>query len=499
MHRVSDTQARERTRRMPPRPRSGAGTRIARRAGDAGRWSLAAWAVLAVLVSGAAKAAAPVGRGSDASADGRVVELRGGSARLVELYTSEGCSSCPRAEAYLAGLIDSPGLWRDVVPVAFHVDLWDHLGWADRLASTRHTTRLEDYARRWNAERIYTPEFVVDGAEWRGYFDGLPVETLARPRRARVNDSRARPNDASRPDDSRTRPDDEREDVEDASRPHSRDDAGRGVTLRVRLARASADVTVRGAFDGAPHVEAIVLGFGIRQYVARGENAGRELEHDFAVVGMAEARAVREGDAWRAVLPVRAVKDVRWKRLALVACARDEPLGPPRAVAAGWIEPDDVELVWSEGGAVDRVERSDEEWRRILTDEQYRILRQQGTERAFTGAYWDHHEDGVYVCAGCGQPLFDSTTKFESGSGWPSFYRPVDAKRVEEQRDLRFGMVRTEVHCSRCGGHLGHVFDDGPRPTGLRYCINSASLRFVPRESPEAKAAREAKRDDDSR
>ena len=122
------------------------------------------------------------------------------------------------------------------------------------------------------------------------------------------------------------------------------------------------------------------------------------------------------------------------------------------------------------------IEKTDAEWRASLTPEQYRVLRQQGTEPAFTGAYWDEKTPGVYRCAGCGQELFSSANKYDSGSGWPSFDRPGAGSSVEEHRDASHGMIRTEVTCGRCGGHLGHVFPDGPPTTGLRYCINSASL-----------------------
>ena len=131
-------------------------------------------------------------------------------------------------------------------------------------------------------------------------------------------------------------------------------------------------------------------------------------------------------------------------------------------------------------GKVYEVTKTEAEWRALLTPEEYHILREQGTERAFSGKYWDHHEKGIYVCRACGKELFSSDTKFDSGTGWPSFFDTLKKDSVEDVIDSSYGMVRTESRCSRCGGHLGHLFDDGPAPTNKRYCMDSASLTFIP-------------------
>lgn len=145
-------------------------------------------------------------------------------------------------------------------------------------------------------------------------------------------------------------------------------------------------------------------------------------------------------------------------------------------------EDKDAPILSLTGDTLSRVEKSEEEWKAALSSEAFQVLRKAGTERSFTGQYWDHKEKGVYTCGGCGAPLFDSSTKFKSGTGWPSFYEPIFVGNIVEKMDYKYGMKRVEVLCARCDGHLGHVFPDGPEPTGLRYCINSVSLGFEKKE-----------------
>jgi peptide-methionine (R)-S-oxide reductase len=161
--------------------------------------------------------------------------------------------------------------------------------------------------------------------------------------------------------------------------------------------------------------------------------------------------------------------------LALAFCVAGMP--PAGEARPAKTAPAKAEPAKAKGG-VEKVTRTDEEWRKLLTPEQYRVLRHEGTETAFTGKYWNNHAEGIYLCAACGLELFSSDTKFDSGTGWPSYWAPIAKDHVHEVVDRTLGMERVEVECARCGGHLGHVFDDGPRPTGLRYCMNSASLTF---------------------
>jgi len=161
--------------------------------------------------------------------------------------------------------------------------------------------------------------------------------------------------------------------------------------------------------------------------------------------------------------------------LLLVGCSRSHVV---QSDTGGVATSTNSPPITATGSMKDKITKSEEEWKKELSPEQFRVLRKKGTERAFTGEYWNNHAAGVYRCAGCGLELFASDTKFDSGTGWPSFYQPIKAEHVGAEEDNTLFARRTEVLCSRCGGHLGHVFEDGPKPTGLRYCINSAALKF---------------------
>ncbi len=171
--------------------------------------------------------------------------------------------------------------------------------------------------------------------------------------------------------------------------------------------------------------------------------------------------------------------------LAIAACNSGEMKDNTSAVSATGASPaielksDSIVPAAYANGKIILVTKTEDDWKKQLTKNEYYVLRQEGTERAFTGDLWDNHEKGIFVCAGCGLPLFSSDTKFESGTGWPSFWKPISEDCIADKTDSSLGMDRQEVECARCGGHQGHVFSDGPPPTGLRYCINSVSLNLV--------------------
>lgn len=341
---------------------------------------------------------------------------------LLELYSSEGCSSCPPADRWINALRKDSGLWKNYVPVSFHVDYWNRLGWKDPYSQAAFTERQRAYSVKWGqASSVYTPGFVVDGSEWKDW--GAATKLRA-----------------------------------------ATEKPGTLSALRVGDS-GEFDITFLPTSNGNWIVHGALLGNDLSSAVTRGENRGQTLAHEFVALELSEKALASNGKGLSAKLSFAASSDVTVKSLAVAFWATRAESPEPVQATGGLL-----------GSPIPRKVMAG------LTAKQIAVTQAGDTEPPFHNEFWDNHKDGIYVDVVSGEPLFSSLDKFDSGTGWPSFTKPIDGGRLATHIDESLGMARTEVKSKTAGSHLGHVFKDGPTADKNRYCINSASLRFVPLE-----------------